>query len=311
LLGSRKAAPVTLKQLEAFYWAATSANFTMAAQRLHVSQSSLSKRISELEQQIGKPLFDRSGHRSLLTEAGELLLPLARNLLGSADGIRTLFTDSHALRGICRFGVGELGATTWLPKLVARARNAYPELLLESHVDVGESLEERVDQGELDFAVVAGLSRRGSLAGKIIAEVGYAWVGSPALVAENTRVTRDTLRSFAVITMPGGAGPTRIFEAWLALNDIEVGRRLTCNNLSAIAGLVSAGVGIGFLPEAWLRPLVERGSLVELDSDSPFPVLQYALQWRRDDTRPRVKKLLQLVGEEVDFDMPNPLWSAS
>ena len=73
---------MTLKQLQAFYWAATVASFGVAAERLHVSQSTLSKRIAELEGQLRKPLFDRSGHRAALTEAGEQLLPLARRMLG-------------------------------------------------------------------------------------------------------------------------------------------------------------------------------------------------------------------------------------
>lgn len=301
---------MTLKQLEAFYWAAMSVNFTVASQRLHLSQSSLSKRIHELEQQIGKPLFDRSGHRSQLTESGELLLPFARDLIASADAMRSLFVEDNALRGVCRFGIGELGATTWLPKLVARGRKLYPELLLEPHVDLGESLEERVDQGELDFAIVAGISRRGSLAGKIIADVDYAWLASPLLIPEGTRIARDTFRNLALITMPGGAGPTRTIETWLAVNNIEVGRRLMCNNLSAIAGLASAGVGISFLPQEWLRPLIERHLLIELASDAPIPPLHYSLQWRRDDTRPRVRKLLELVSAEVNFNMPNTMWSA-
>ena len=53
---------MTLKQLEAFYWAATCASFAVAAERLHLSVSSLSKRIAELEDALGRPLFDRSGH---------------------------------------------------------------------------------------------------------------------------------------------------------------------------------------------------------------------------------------------------------
>ena len=76
---------MTLKQLEAFYWAAASSSFAVAADRLHVSQSSLSKRIAELEGQLRKVLFDRSGHRAALTDAGQQLLPLARRMLGLAD----------------------------------------------------------------------------------------------------------------------------------------------------------------------------------------------------------------------------------
>lgn len=70
---------MTLKQLEAFYWAATCASFAVAADRLHLSLSSLSKRIAELESALGLDLFDRSGHRAVLTAAGERLLPQARD----------------------------------------------------------------------------------------------------------------------------------------------------------------------------------------------------------------------------------------
>src|SRR3989344_5463257 len=59
----------SVKQLEAFWWAATCANFATAAERVHLSVSSLSKRISELESTLGQSLFDRSGHRAVLTEA--------------------------------------------------------------------------------------------------------------------------------------------------------------------------------------------------------------------------------------------------
>ena len=67
---------VTLKQIEAFYWAAKLASFSIAASRLHVTQSSLSKRIKELEEAIGVELFERSGRRAQLTERGQRLLPI-------------------------------------------------------------------------------------------------------------------------------------------------------------------------------------------------------------------------------------------
>ena len=61
---------MTLKQLEAFYWAATCVNFTVAAERVHLSVSSLSKRIAELEASLGVDLFDRSGRSAKLTAQG-------------------------------------------------------------------------------------------------------------------------------------------------------------------------------------------------------------------------------------------------
>ena len=96
---------MTLKQLEAFYWAATCASFAVAAERLHLSVSSLSKRIAELEEALGQLLFDRSGHKAALTEAGQRLLPQAGDMLASAERIRASVAQSAGSSGRCRFGV--------------------------------------------------------------------------------------------------------------------------------------------------------------------------------------------------------------
>ena len=76
---------MTLKQLEAFYWAATCKNFAIAANRLNISVSSLSKRIGELEASIGADLFSRSARSATLTALGEQLVPHAKDLLRNAD----------------------------------------------------------------------------------------------------------------------------------------------------------------------------------------------------------------------------------
>ena len=88
---------MTLKQIEAFYWAANLGSFSIAALRLHVTQSSLSKRVVELEESVGAPLFDRSGKRAQLTEAGQRLLPLADRHLIIERGRVVWMGDSAAL----------------------------------------------------------------------------------------------------------------------------------------------------------------------------------------------------------------------
>lgn len=298
---------MTLKQLEAFYAAATSASFAQAAVQLHLSQSSLSKRISELEQYLDKVLFDRSGHRAAMTEAGQKLLPLARDILTSAGSVRAVLGRDDPLHGVCRFGMGELAAMTWLPRFVARCRRDFPALQLEPHVDLGQALEDRLENGELDFAVVAGWSSRGGIASQTIAEVRYGWAGAPDLLRGQRLITAQTLQETAVITMPPGAGSTRIFDAWLSANNLDVPRRLTCNNMAAIAGLVTAGVGISFFPEGWLKPLVERGAVQMLDSDPPLRTLHYSFQWRRDDIRGFLPAMRERVMQEVDFSAQHPM----
>lgn len=300
---------MTLKQLQAFYWAATAATFGIAAERLHVSQSTLSKRIAELESHLRKPLFDRSGYRAVLTETGEQLLPLARRILGLAeDMLSTVAGNGVTVAGHCRFGVGELAALTWLPDLVAQAGTLYPELVLEPQVDLGAALEQRLDSGELDFAVVAGYSARSSIASDGIAQVRFSWAAAPALVGRQRQVSARLLQDTALITMPPAAGPTRMLEHWLAVNNLEAGRRLTCNNLAAIAGLVAAGVGIGLFPQGWLVQMAERNAVVELRSRPALPPLDYTFQCRRGDSRPLLARMQEVVQQTVDFTKPSPLW---
>ena len=150
----------SVKQLEAFWWAATCANFATAAERVHLSVSSLSKRISELESTLGQSLFDRSGHRAVLTEAGERLLPAALEVLNAMAALGHTLGSREELAGRCRFGVGDLSALTWLPTFVAAVRRTHPRLALEPCVDVGGVLERRQAGGALDFCLIAGRSSR-------------------------------------------------------------------------------------------------------------------------------------------------------
>ncbi|CAB3623991.1 MAG: LysR family transcriptional regulator [Achromobacter sp.] len=294
---------MTLKQLEAFYWAATCASFAVAAERLHLSVSSLSKRIAELEDALGQPLFDRSGHKAVLTDAGQRLLPQARELLAAADRIRASLAETPGLRGRCRFGVGELTALTWLPRLIGVVRAAYPDLVLEPYVDIGQVLEQRVADGELDFAVIAGRSSRPNIASTPIGEAAFAWAAAPAALAGATRMAPGLLARLPLVTLPAGAGTTRIVDDWLAGRDVA-GERLCCNNWGAIAGLLIEGTGVGLLPSHWARALQDEGSLRVLACDPAPAALPYSFQYRRDDTRPLVGKLREAVLAAVDFSAP-------
>src|SRR6185436_5274033 len=122
---------MTLKQLEAFYLAANLGSFALAAQRLHITQSSLSKRIAELETAVDRDLFDRSTKRAQLTEAGQRLMPQVSEMLQMKEGIRAAAQSDGALSGTCRFGISELGALTWLPAFVSRVRRDHPQLQLQ------------------------------------------------------------------------------------------------------------------------------------------------------------------------------------
>ncbi|KWD07174.1 LysR family transcriptional regulator [Burkholderia ubonensis] len=290
----------TFKQLDAFYWAATSANFATAAQRLNLSISSLSKRINELEQATGRVLFDRSGHRAVLTEDGETLLPAAIRVLESVAALQDAFAQDKGLTGRLSFGVGELSALTWLPRFVAAVQKLHPQLKLEPYVDVGALLEAKVDAGELDFAVIAGRSSRGSILSQQVTEARFAWMASERLVGSARTLTPALLERHPLVTLPAGAGTTHILDEWLLATGVNHARRITCNNWSALAGMMREGVGIGFLPADWAAAHTDA-ALVRLASKPALSPLPYAFQWRRGDMRGLIPSMLALVRQYADF----------
>ena len=272
-----------------------------------MSVSSLSKRISELELDLGKALFNRDGHRAVLTDAGQLLLPRAKALLAQAEETRSAVMKDSGLRGVCRFGVGEISALTWLPKLIAVARDRHPELKLEPSVDAGSSLgslEQKVFDGVLDFAIIAGRPTRPGVQSEHVGEAHFMWVASKALVGADDTVTSEMLSRVPVISSTVGTGSTRVLNDWLDASNMEIVQRLNCNSWAGVAGLLGEGLGIGILPASWAVPMTQSGDLRLLKMQHPMQPLRYAFHWRKDDGRPLIDSMLQAVKDCIDFEVP-------
>lgn len=299
---------MTLKQLEAFYWAATCLNFSVAAERCHLSVSSLSKRVAELEASLGVQLFDRSGRRAELTAQGEQMLPGIRELLRVAAELEQSAGQKRGLHGRCRVGLGELSGLTWLPRLVREVAARHPDLQLEPYVDIGQVLEQRLEDGELDLAVIAGPSSRSGLAAERIAQVDFVWVASQSFIDQAG--TDDPQRMMAgqlLLSLPVGAGGTRVLDQWLASRGMVVNRRLVCNSWGAVVGMVAEGLGFAFMPKQWAEALEARGVLQILKQGGALEPLHYVVQWRRDDARVLITEMREVIKNVIEFQAPRCL----
>lgn len=298
---------MTLKQLEAFYWAATCRNFAVAANRLSISVSSLSKRIGELEASLGAALFNRSARSATLTPLGEHLLPHARELLRGADHFLQQAGTQLSYAGRCRFGVGELTSLTWMPRLIEAIQQAHPNLLVEPFAGVGQLVEDGLENGELDFAIIAGPSSRPAVASSRIGQAEFGWVAAPRALGRRQRVRPAQLADMTLVTLPQNSGVIRILDDWLAAHHVAPGRAMNCNSWGAVAGMIRQGLGVGFLPTAWAEVLCRRGELVMLADFPPLNPLQYTFQRRRDDTRPMLDDMRKLAAKLIDFHAPSCL----
>lgn len=302
---------MTLKQLEAFYWAATLNNFALAAERLHITQSALSKRIAELEEHLLHELFDRSKRKAELTESGQVLLPQVEELLALVNGIPQSLAgdqDSIPLSGVCRIGLSELSSATWLPKAIDRFRLQHPDLLLEPHIFLSRELEDLVLRGELDVAVIAGLPESDSIAYEKIAEIEFSWVASPRRALRSNHLTPELLQQIDVLMHQPNSGLAPTIKAWLRNKNIKLERVILCNSLTAITGMVVADMGISYLPSAYVQPLLKKGKLVELYSEPALQPLHYTFIWLKNDPRRLLRVVKKSLHDCIDFSLPPVLW---
>ena len=119
-----------IRQLRYFLKVAETLNFSEAARKLFITQSTLSQQISHLEQEIGLPLFERNSHEVYLTEAGKELRPYAQNAVNSADACIDHMNDlKEMLGGELNIGVTYSFSNIMAETLVAFLR-AYPHVKL-------------------------------------------------------------------------------------------------------------------------------------------------------------------------------------
>ncbi|RZI98278.1 MAG: LysR family transcriptional regulator, partial [Haliea sp.] len=144
----------SIAQLEAFYWIARLGSFHAAARHLHVTQPTISARISELEQTLGTRLFNRTRQRAELTARGRGIVESVERLLKLSDDIALHTQSGRTLRGLLRLGAVESVALLTLPRLLPRFVARYPELKVELTLDVGSELNRKLNAGELDIAVL-------------------------------------------------------------------------------------------------------------------------------------------------------------
>lgn len=141
-------------QLRQFLAVARLGNITRAAEELGLSQPALSRSIQRLEEELGRPLFERQPRSVVLTDAGMLFQSRAHQMLGLLDDTRAQLADDGE-SGRLRIGAIPTVAPYFLPGFLRRFAEAFPKASLVVQEDTTDNLLHRCKQGEIDLAVLA------------------------------------------------------------------------------------------------------------------------------------------------------------
>jgi len=140
-------------QLRSFLAVAETLSFTKAAERLGLSQPTVSQHVRKLETAAKRILIARDTRDVRLTDNGDAMAGFARNILSAHDAATRYFSGS-AMRGRLRFGTADDLAITGLPRILREFRQVYPQINLELTVGQSDQLYKKLNAGQLDLVFV-------------------------------------------------------------------------------------------------------------------------------------------------------------
>jgi DNA-binding transcriptional LysR family regulator len=270
---------MNFRQFEALYWIARLGSFHAAARHLKTSQPAISARIREMEQLLGVTLFDRSERKVRPTPKGHELLPYAAQMMAIAAEIQQRVGTREALTGRVRLGVPSISALTWLPPLLDRVARTYPGLIVEFTVDSSEILDEQMQNGLLDVAVLAGPVVSAKVTTESLGRVALAWLCSPRLDLPIGTLGAADIALWPVITDRAGTHLHGAAMDWFRSEGVEPTRHHGCSSLPTRIQLAVRGVGVALAsPSAASRELA-HGTLRLVETTRPPPSLEYVLAY--------------------------------
>ena len=256
-------------QLNVFLTAAEALNFTQAAQRLHMSQPSVSQHIQTLERHFNTPLFVRTGRNLQLTDAGLALVPLAREMVNQSTLIEeTMASLEGKVYGHLMVGCSTTPGKYILPSLLANFHRQFPKVKVTCQVSPQTAAVERLNDGHVHFALTSfspdsykDIEFRKFMIDPVIliAPADHPWARSGEIPAE------QLFKADFILREPDSGTYKAVQET---LDEIGVDIKnlhtlLTLGNSEAIALSVQEGLGVGFVSRIVVTKL-KPGHVVEI-----------------------------------------------
>lgn len=292
---------MSFQQIEAFYWVVASGSFAAAADRLFVTQSTISMRIRELEKSLGVELFNRSSRTAQPTATGLELMQYARRMLDMNAEIQEKIMSSDAFTGQVRIGVAEVVSLTWLPALIKTISTSYPKVRLEIEQALTEDLVHSLRRGNVDLILVPGREPEMGLSTSPLGYVRFSWMASPKLGLGGAPRTAQELAKQPIIGLAKQSFHHPTIENWFRKGHAYCSYQVRCTSMLVAASMAISGAGCVFLPERCFQHECTTGKLEKIDTSIDSRV-DFIAAVSADDVDPLVSRTISLACEVSDFD---------
>jgi DNA-binding transcriptional LysR family regulator len=290
--------------LRTFTTLATCKSFSITSGKLHKSQSATSTQIAKLEEQAGLKLIDRSQRPLKLTEAGEVFLGYAKEIITRVDEL------SHSLRSLStgNFGEVRIGATRsvgtfLLPKIVQGILREFSKLKISLITQPRALTYELLRDGTIDFAVVmSDLPPKGFRITPLRPEPLWLVASPKHPLAKQKNVSAQQLEKSRFIMSIRGNGNSEMLDQLSEQSGLpEPSATLQISTLQGRTEAAKAGLGVTVLPEFVVHSAMKNGTLAKLSTKNIHLVAAQIMLVQRARTTPRanVDQVMKLIVEKL------------
>ncbi len=263
---------MNFKQLESFIWVAEMQSFTKAARQLYMSQPAVSFQIKALEENLQVILFQRGDKKVILTEAGRLLYPEAKQMLRHFHKIKAGLDDLKGLKtGHLVIGASTIPGEYILPLLMGGFKEKYPGIQIILKIADSSQVGRWVREREIDLGIT-GVSLEGEgiectpwLNDQLvlITSSSHPW-------ASLDKVSIADLQNELMVLRERGSGTRRTIEQKLSDFNISLDKiphGIELGSTRAVITAVEANLGISIVSRYAVREAVELGRIREISVD--------------------------------------------
>jgi LysR family cyn operon transcriptional activator len=270
-----------LRHLRYFVSLAECLNFTRAAERVHVTQSTLSHQIAQLEEELGRPLFERLGRRVVLTEAGEAFLTYAAKALKEVDqGVSELKRAAGELSGVVRIGATHTFNVGFVPECLAGFMLRHASVKVTVEELAADAIARKVIDGELDV----GIAYQPADATQLWFEPLYTEemvlvVASNHPFAQRKRLRMVELHRQSMVMLPPEFSTRTLLQDCLRAAGAEP---LVVAEMNTIGPMIDLVARTQLAAIVSMQAVPPRSDLRIVPLESPTPVRTPGLLWKRE-----------------------------
>jgi DNA-binding transcriptional LysR family regulator len=284
------------RQLKALLMVADELHVGRAAERLGVTQPSLSRQIAAIEKDLGMPLFSRARRRFALTPAGEIVVAGARELLRRGDEVVRDAKRAHAGEiGSVRLGFVQSATYEVIPRLISAFRAAYPDVVVNARAMTTLEQSEALRTGHLDAGLVRPVTALHGLTTRVIArDPLVAALPTTHRLARYERVPLAALADESFVLYFRDSAPIvhdRIIGCCLSAGFSP--RIVQEAQVQTIPALVAAGLGVSLLISP--TPPHNPSQVVYRPIQDDLPLWDMALAWSASNQSPTLARFLAVA----------------